>query len=34
MRQEIFRQRFEAASRSFLEQIRRQAWIEYKHPQK
>ena len=34
MRQEIFRQRFEAASRSFLEQIRRQAWIQYKHPQK
>ncbi len=34
VRKEIYQKRFEAASRSFLEQIRRQAWIEYKHPQK
>jgi peptidyl-prolyl cis-trans isomerase SurA len=34
VRKEIFQKRFEAASRNFLEEIRRQAWIEYKHPQK
>ncbi|MEJ2626567.1 MAG: peptidylprolyl isomerase [Pseudolabrys sp.] len=34
VRNEIFQKRFKAAASSFLEEIRRQAWIEYKHPQK
>jgi peptidyl-prolyl cis-trans isomerase SurA len=31
VREEIFAKRFEAASRSFLEELRRSAWIEYKN---
>ncbi len=34
VRQEIYQKRFEAASRSFLDELRRSAWIEYKQPKK
>jgi len=34
MRQEIYQKRFEAASRNFLDELRRSAWIEYKQRQK
>lgn len=34
IRREILQKRFEAASRNFLEELRRAAWIEYKHPPK